>query len=180
MEAGEIEATAMQHLPRMAAPGIVAVVKFLTTDGRSENTPGLNFAQDGGDRGHRDARSGVRRPPPRTWRLANAGDGRRRCRRRAIAGCLPVRDPGSDPFRSIPDQPSRSLRPRPLGTQGARHSPARASTVLPVRTSKAPECASAPHVCADVCGRDPRHRRVPKSSVEDSCENADDTVGFSW
>ena len=86
----------MQHLPRMAAPGIVAVVKFLTTDGRSENTPGLNFAQDGGDRGHRDARSGVRRPPPRTWRLANAGDGRRRCRRRAIAGCLPAKDPGSD------------------------------------------------------------------------------------
>lgn len=115
VEAGEIEATAMQHLPRMAVPGIVAVVKFLTTDSRSENTPGLNFAQDGGDLGHRDARSGVRRPPPRTWRLANAGDGRRRCRRRAIAGCLPARDPGSDPLGRSQISPLVPCGPDRLG-----------------------------------------------------------------
>ena len=42
--AGEIGATSMQYPPRMASLGIEAVVEFLTTGGRPENTPGLDSA----------------------------------------------------------------------------------------------------------------------------------------
>ena len=44
---GEIGATAMQYPLRMASLGIEAVVKFLATGGRPENTPGLGFHDTG-------------------------------------------------------------------------------------------------------------------------------------
>jgi len=44
---GEICATAMQYPLRMASLGIEAVVKFLATGGRPENTPGLGFHDTG-------------------------------------------------------------------------------------------------------------------------------------
>ncbi len=59
------------------------------------------------------------------------------------------------PGRSQP-RPSEALQPRPPGLRGARPLRATASVVLPVRTSRAPGCASAPHVVfASVCGHDP-------------------------
>lgn len=45
--AGEIGATAMQYPVRMASLGIEAVVEFLATGGRPENTPGLDFHDTG-------------------------------------------------------------------------------------------------------------------------------------
>ncbi len=45
--AGEIGATAMQYPLSMASLGIEAVVEFLTTGGRPENTPGLDFHDTG-------------------------------------------------------------------------------------------------------------------------------------
>ena len=45
--AGEIGATAMQYPLRMASLGIEAVVEFLTTGARPENTPGLDFHDTG-------------------------------------------------------------------------------------------------------------------------------------
>ncbi len=45
--AGEIGATSMQYPLRMASLGIEAVVEFLTTGARPENTPGLDFHDTG-------------------------------------------------------------------------------------------------------------------------------------
>ena len=43
MEQGEVEATAMKHLLRMASAGIGAVVEFLTKGRRPEKTPDIEF-----------------------------------------------------------------------------------------------------------------------------------------
>ncbi len=45
--AGEIGATAMQYPLSMASLGIEAVVEFLTTGARPENTPSLDFHDTG-------------------------------------------------------------------------------------------------------------------------------------
>ena len=61
--------------------------------------------------------------------------------------------------RSQP-RPSERYSPGRQDCEGARPLRATASAVLPVRTSRAPGCASAPHViCGGVCGHDRGHRR---------------------
>ena len=61
----------------------------------------------------------------------------------------------------VAPSPARASATAPsLGLRGARPLRATASAVLPMRTSRAPGCASAPHViCGGVCGHDRGHRR---------------------
>ena len=74
----------------------------------------------------------------------------------------------SQPGLRVPCGPDRP------GQRGARPLRSAASAVVPVRTSRATGCASAPHVVfAGAYGPDPRYCRCANHSVEDSQESTD-------